>query len=63
MDSLLDLKKELSLLSEEEKRLITLRYLKDYTQTETANIMGLSQVKVSRCETKVLKKIKSNMIV
>lgn len=63
LDSLLDLKKELSLLSEEEKRLITLRYLKDYTQTETANIMGLSQVKVSRCETKVLKKIKSNMTV
>lgn len=63
LDRLLDLKRELSLLSEEENKLITLRYLKDYTQVETANIMGLSQVKVSREEVKVLKKIKENMTV
>lgn len=63
LDRLLDLKRELCLLSEEEKKLITLRYLKDYTQVETANIMGLSQVKVSREEVKVLKKIKENMTV
>lgn len=61
IDDLLDLKKELSLLGEEEKRVIMLRYMDDYTQTETANIMGTSQVWVSRCESKVLKKIKQRI--
>ena len=61
VDKLLDLKEEISKLSEEEKKLIDLRYFKDYTQYETAKIMNMSQVKVSRNETLILKKIKSRI--
>lgn len=41
-----------------EKTIIDYRYFQDLTQTETANILGISQVKVSRLETKSKKKIK-----
>lgn len=63
IDNLIDLKNELSKLSKEERRLIELRYMKDYTQSETADILGISQVQVSRSESKVLKKIKTNIAV
>ena len=45
-------------LSDEEKELINTRYMKDLTQSETADIMGISQVQVSRIEKKVLEKMK-----
>ncbi len=41
-----------------EKTIIDYRYFQDLTQTETANILGISQVKVSRLETKSKQKIK-----
>jgi len=41
-----------------EKTIIDYRYFQDLTQTETANILGISQVKVSRIETKSKHKIK-----
>lgn len=41
-----------------EKTIIDYRYFQDLTQTETANILGISQVKVSRIETKSKQKIK-----
>ena len=44
----------LDTLSEEEKRLITLRYFAEKTQAETGRIMGISQVQVSRLERKIL---------
>ncbi len=37
-------------LTDEEKQIIDYRYYQDYTQQETANILGISQVKVSRRE-------------
>lgn len=49
---------ELSKLSEEERKLIYLRYFEDLTQSEVATIMGTSQVQVSRGEKKVLQRIK-----
>ncbi len=57
IDDLLDLKRELERLSEEERKLIELRYFKDYTQSEVALKMNMSQVQVSRNETKILKKM------
>ena len=39
-------------LSEMEKKLITMRYFQDKTQTEVANACGISQVQVSRMEKK-----------
>ncbi|MBR3875588.1 MAG: sigma-70 family RNA polymerase sigma factor [Clostridia bacterium] len=41
-------------LSEEHRRLIILRYFRDLSQTETAKILGLTQVKVSREEKKIM---------
>ncbi|MBR5144533.1 MAG: sigma-70 family RNA polymerase sigma factor [Clostridia bacterium] len=41
-------------LSDEHKRLIILRYFRDMSQTETARILGLTQVKVSREEKKIM---------
>lgn len=48
----------LSILDVNERKLITLRYFADKTQTEISKELGLSQVAVSRLEKKVLKKLK-----
>ena len=40
-----------------ERQIIILRYYKDMTQSEIANILGISQVHVSRLEKKTLSKI------
>ena len=49
-------------LSEMEKKLITMRYFQDKTQTEVANACGISQVLVSRMEKKILLKMREKMI-
>lgn len=41
-------------LSENEQKLIILRYYQDKTQTEVAKLLGISQVQVSRMEKKIL---------
>jgi len=45
-------------LCEFERKLIILRYFRDYSQCKTAEIMGLSQVKVSRIEKRILRGLK-----
>ena len=57
----LDLKSEISKLSDEEKKLIYARYYNELTQSETSNILGISQVQVSRSEAKILKKLRENL--
>lgn len=54
----LDLKKALSDLEENERRIIDLRYFKGLTQTVTAEKLGLSQVQVSRKEKAILIKLR-----
>ena len=41
-------------LSDNHRRLIVLRYFRDFSQSETARILGLTQVKVSREEKKIM---------
>lgn len=41
-------------LGDMQRRLIILRYFKDYSQAKTAEMLGLSQVKVSREEKKII---------
>lgn len=53
----IDLIDSLDTLSPEEKKIIDYRYFKDYTQSETAKILGMSQVSVSRHEKKSLNKM------
>ncbi|MBO5177337.1 MAG: SigB/SigF/SigG family RNA polymerase sigma factor [Lachnospiraceae bacterium] len=51
----------LNSLTEEEKLLITSRYFEDKTQMETAKLLGISQVQVSRLEKKILLKMRKNV--
>lgn len=53
----IDLQDSLNTLSPDEKKIIDYRYFKDYTQSETAKILGMSQVSVSRHEKKSLNKM------
>lgn len=53
------LNEEINKLPEEEKKIIYLRYFEDRTQSEVANILGTTQVGVSRTEQKTLKKIRT----
>ena len=57
----LDLKNEISKLNDEEKELIIARYYNELTQRETSNILGISQVQVSRNENKILNKLKTRL--
>lgn len=52
------LKSILSELNEREKKIIMLRYFRDMTQGEVAKVLGVSQVQVSRLESKILERIK-----
>lgn len=61
INTLIALKQELENLTPFERDLIENRYLKDLTQTETADILGMSQVQVSRKETKVLTKLRDKL--
>ena len=53
---------ELSLLDAFSKSLINCRYYQGFTQCETAEILGVSQVKVSREEKLILSRMRSNII-
>ena len=48
-------------LADIEKKVILLRYYKGRTQTETAKILGTSQVQVSRIEKRALEKMKRKL--
>ena len=64
-DSNLDnmaLNDEINKLNREEYTIINGRYIHDLSQQEVANIMGISQVQVSRKEKKILEKLKSKLI-
>ena len=58
LDDKIMLLEGINTLPEEDKQIIKYRYFDDYTQTEVAKRMGLTQVMVSRRETKSLAKIK-----
>ena len=60
-DTSIDIKSSLNELSKDEYDIIMCRYYNDLTQSETAKILGMSQVKVSRCEQKTLKRLKKIM--
>ena len=57
----LSLKEELENLSQEEQKLIQMRYFEDRTQNEIATFFNTNQVQISRNEQKVLKKLKKNL--
>ena len=48
-------------LDERDKKIILLRYYRDKTQSEVADILGVSQVQVSRLESKILSYLKTKL--
>lgn len=54
--------KMLQTLNEKERRVILYRYFKEKTQTEVSNILGVSQVQISRIEKKALEKMKGEFM-
>lgn len=50
-------------LEEEDKKLIILRYYKHMTQTQTAKVLNITQVQVSRREKKILANLRNSLAV
>lgn len=58
---LISLRDELSRLSPRDKEILERRYFEDRTQCETATLMGMSQVDVSRTERKLILALKNKL--
>ncbi|MBQ8603791.1 MAG: sigma-70 family RNA polymerase sigma factor [Oscillospiraceae bacterium] len=50
-------------LQKREKRILNLRYIQGKTQTQVADIIGISQAQVSRIEKNVLKRMKKQLMI
>lgn len=62
VSDLLSLKQVVGQLPEEDRKLIMLRYFKNLTQTQTASILGITQVQVSRREKKILAVLRGQLV-
>lgn len=60
-EEILDLKTEINNLKELEKQIIISRYEEGLTQQEVSKLLGINQTKISREETKILKKLKDRL--
>lgn len=61
LDNKIMLEQSLKDLSDSEKRLLELRYYKDRTQTEIAEMFNTSQAGISREEKKILVKLRNSL--
>lgn len=59
---ILSLRQALQALNESDRRLIYCRYFKDMTQSDTARVLGMTQVQVSRREKKLLLWLRGNLL-
>ncbi len=57
----LQLKSAIDGLPERDKKVIILRYFRDMTQSEVANMLGVSQVQVSRIENKIMENFRKSL--
>ena len=57
----MQLKTALEKLPEREKKIIMLRYFRDMTQSEVAEVIGVSQVQISRIEKKALAALRQHI--
>lgn len=57
----MQLKTALERLPEREKKIIILRYFRDMTQSEVAEVIGVSQVQISRIENRVVNEMKKQL--
>lgn len=59
---LVSLRDTLMKLAPEERKLIYFRFFKNKTQSQTAKLLGVTQVQVSRRERKILEKLKKELL-
>ena len=57
----LQLKTAIESLPERDKKVIMLRYFRDMTQSEVANMLGVSQVHVSRIENRIMETFRKDL--
>ncbi len=57
----IDLREALKGLEERDKKIILLRYFRDKTQSEIAKELNISQVQISRLETRILDRIRDKL--
>ena len=55
------LKQAIEKLPEREKKIVVLRYFRDMTQSEVARVVGVSQVQISRIESKILTRFRDEL--
>ena len=60
IDSLL-LKSVIEKLPERERKIVVLRYFRDMTQSEVAKAIGVSQVQISRIESKIMAQFRKEL--
>ena len=58
---ILQLKTAIAGLSERDRKVIMLRYFRDMTQSEVANMLGVSQVQVSRIENRIMENFRKDL--
>ena len=59
---LISLKQVMNRLSDEDRQLIVLRYFRKMTQTQAAELLGTTQVQISRREKKILAKLREMLL-
>lgn len=59
----MQLKSAIEKLSDRERKIIMLRYFRDMTQSEVAEVIGVSQVQISRIENKIVSEMKKQLAV
>ncbi len=62
ISEILSLEQTINSLNEEEQKIIRLRYFNGLTQSKTAEVLGLTQVQISRKEKKILLKMRNKLL-
>ena len=57
----LELRSAIASLSDRDKKVIMLRYFRDMTQAEVAESLGVSQVQVSRIESRIMQSFRDKL--
>lgn len=57
----MELRSAIANLSERDRKVIMLRYFRDMTQSEVANMLGVSQVQISRIENRIMETFRKKL--
>ena len=62
IDAMIDLERELDKLDEDERKILLAQYVYDLSQEETAKMMNMNQVAVSRKKHKIIAQMRQNYL-